>query len=42
MVKKFGRWRSQAFLEYWRCLDYLGAMHIEMLPLKPQAVQVHM
>lgn len=34
MVKKFGRWRSQAFLEYWRCLDYLGAMHIEMLPLK--------
>ena len=20
MVKKFGRWRSQAFLEYWRCL----------------------
>jgi hypothetical protein len=36
MVKKFGRWRSQAFLEYWRCLDYLGAMHIEMLPLKPQ------
>jgi hypothetical protein len=37
MVKKFGRWRSQAFLEYWRCLDYLGAIHIEMLPLKPQA-----
>ena len=35
MVKKFGRWRSQAFLEYWRCLDYLGAIHIEMLPLKP-------
>jgi hypothetical protein len=41
MVKKFGRWRSQAFLEYWRCLDYLGAMHIEMLPLKPQARQTH-
>ena len=37
MVKKFGRWRSQAFLEYWRCMDYLGAIHIEMLPLKPQA-----
>ena len=37
MVKKFGRWRSQAFLEYWRCLDYLGAIHLEMLPLKPQA-----
>lgn len=37
MVKKFGRWRSQAFLEYWRCLDYLGAIHIEMLPLNPQA-----
>lgn len=38
MVKKFGRWRSQAFLEYWHCLDYLGAMHIEMLPtsLQPQ------
>jgi hypothetical protein len=35
MVKKFGRWRSQAFLEYWRCLDYLGAIHINMLPLKP-------
>jgi hypothetical protein len=34
IVKKFGRWRSQAFLEYWRCLDYLGALHIEMLPLK--------
>jgi hypothetical protein len=39
MVKKFGRWRSQAFLEYWRCLDYLGAIHIEpeMLPLNPDA-----
>jgi hypothetical protein len=36
MVKKFGCWRSQAFLEYWRCLDYLGAIHLEMLPLKPQ------
>lgn len=36
MVKKFGRWRSQAFLEYWRCMDYLGAIHIEMLPLKPR------
>jgi hypothetical protein len=36
MVKKFGRWRSQAFLEYWRCLDYLGAIHIDMLPLKPK------
>jgi hypothetical protein len=39
MVKKFGRWRSQAFLEYWRCLDYLGAMHIEMLPLQPRIHQ---
>jgi hypothetical protein len=37
MVKKFGRWRSQAFLEYWRCLDYLGAIHIDMLPLRPIA-----
>jgi hypothetical protein len=37
MVKKFGRWRSNAFLEYWRCLDYLGALHIDMLPLAPQA-----
>ena len=37
MVKKFGRWRSHAFLEYWQCMDYLGAIHIEMLPLKPQA-----
>jgi hypothetical protein len=33
MVKKFGHWRSQAFLEYWCCLDYLGAIHFEMLPL---------
>ena len=41
MVKKFGRWHSQAFLEYWHCLDYLGAIHIEMLPLKPQAGQKH-
>jgi hypothetical protein len=41
MVKKYGRWRSQAFLEYWRCLDYLGAIHIEMLPLKPQAHWKH-
>ncbi|KAF8226987.1 hypothetical protein L208DRAFT_1406135 [Tricholoma matsutake] len=42
MVKKFGRWRSQAFLEYWRCLDYLGAMHIEMLPtsLQPQPLRM--
>ena len=39
IVKKFGRWRSQAFLEYWRCLDYLGAMHIEMLPLHLHAQQ---
>jgi hypothetical protein len=39
MVKKFGRWRSQAFLEYWRCLDYLGAIHIERLPLNPHARQ---
>ena len=37
MVKKFGRWRSQAFLEYWRCLNYLGAIHIDMLPLRPKA-----
>jgi hypothetical protein len=37
MVKKFGRWRSQAFLDYWRCLDYLGAIHIDMLPLRPRA-----
>ncbi|KAF8227896.1 hypothetical protein L208DRAFT_1294288, partial [Tricholoma matsutake] len=36
MVKKFGRWQSQAFLEYWRCLDYLGTLHIEMLPLNPK------
>ena len=36
MVKKFGRWRSHAFLEYWRCLDCLGALHIENLPLKIQ------
>jgi hypothetical protein len=35
MVKKFSCWRSHAFLEYWHCLDYLGALHIEMLPLKP-------
>lgn len=41
MVKKFGRWRSQAFLEYWRCLDYLGAIHIEMLPLRPRTHQLH-
>ena len=41
MVKKFGHWLSQAFLEYWRCLDYLGAIHIEMLPLKPRANQGH-
>jgi hypothetical protein len=34
MVKKFGRWRSNAFLEYWRCLDYLGSIHLEMLPLE--------
>ena len=33
MVKKFGHWHSHAFLEYWHCLDYLGALHIEMLPL---------
>jgi hypothetical protein len=36
MVKKFSRWHSQAFLEYWHCLDYLGAIHINMLPLHPQ------
>jgi hypothetical protein len=37
MVKKFGRWRSNTFLEYWRCLDYLGSLHIEMLPQIPPA-----
>jgi hypothetical protein len=37
MVKKFGRWHSNAFLEYWHCLDYLGALHIKMLPQKPHA-----
>ncbi|KAF8799939.1 hypothetical protein BYT27DRAFT_7263322 [Phlegmacium glaucopus] len=36
MVKRFGRWRSHAFLEYWRCLDYLGKIHIDMLPLNLQ------
>ena len=36
MVKKFGHWHSQAFLEYWHCLNYLGAIHIEMLPLNPR------
>ncbi|KAF8797585.1 hypothetical protein BYT27DRAFT_7228942 [Phlegmacium glaucopus] len=36
MVKKFGRWHSHAFLEYWHCLDYLGGLHIDMLPLNPQ------
>ncbi|KAF8236902.1 hypothetical protein L208DRAFT_1250269 [Tricholoma matsutake] len=41
IVKKFGRWRSQAFLEYWRCLDSLGTIHIEMLPLKPRTGQKH-
>ncbi|KAF8219956.1 hypothetical protein L208DRAFT_1544173 [Tricholoma matsutake] len=35
IVKKFRQWPSQAFLEYWQCLDSLGAIHIEMLPLKP-------
>ena len=33
MVKKFGHWCSQAFLEYWCCLDYLRVLHIDMLPL---------
>lgn len=37
VVKKFGRWRSRAFLEYLHYLDYLGALHIEMLPLRPKA-----
>ncbi|KAF8237350.1 hypothetical protein L208DRAFT_1248166, partial [Tricholoma matsutake] len=41
IVKKFGQWRSQAFLEYWRCLDSLGTIHIEMLPLKPRTGQKH-
>ncbi|KAF8797784.1 hypothetical protein BYT27DRAFT_7265341 [Phlegmacium glaucopus] len=35
MVKKFGHWRSHAFLEYWRCMDYLGKIHLDMLPLNP-------
>ena len=34
IVKKFGCWHSQVFLEYWHCLDYLRAIHIKMLPLK--------
>ncbi|KAF8814323.1 hypothetical protein BYT27DRAFT_7082514 [Phlegmacium glaucopus] len=36
MVKKFRRWRSHAFLEYWRCLDYLGQIHLDMIPLNPR------
>ena len=42
MVKKFGRWHSQAFLEYWRCLDYLGAIHIEILPISLQLQHLQM
>ncbi|KAF8235385.1 hypothetical protein L208DRAFT_1257247, partial [Tricholoma matsutake] len=42
MVKKCGCWRSQAFLEYWRCLNYLGAMHIEMLPISSQPQHLQM
>ncbi|KAF8797756.1 hypothetical protein BYT27DRAFT_7265499 [Phlegmacium glaucopus] len=41
VVKKFGRWRSQAFLEYWCCPDYLGAIYIEMLPLDLRAQRQH-
>ena len=39
MVKKFRCWHSQAFLEYWHCLDYLGALHIDMLPLNPKGMR---
>jgi hypothetical protein len=39
MVKKFGRWRSKAFLEYWRCLNYIGVIHIENLPLVPRILR---
>ncbi|KAJ7573838.1 hypothetical protein C8J56DRAFT_981098 [Mycena floridula] len=31
VVKAFGRWRSSAFLAYWRCLDALAVLHIEMI-----------
>ncbi|KAF8222042.1 hypothetical protein L208DRAFT_1324579 [Tricholoma matsutake] len=37
MVRKFGHWQSQAFSEYWHCLDYLGAIHIKLLLLDPGA-----
>ncbi|KAF9030724.1 hypothetical protein BDZ89DRAFT_949451 [Hymenopellis radicata] len=31
VVKALGRWSSDAFLRYWRQLDQLGIMYIEMM-----------
>jgi hypothetical protein len=32
VVKAFGRWKSSAFLRYWRSLDSLAILHIHHLP----------
>lgn len=31
VVKVFGRWASNTFLKYWRALDSLASMHIELM-----------
>ncbi|KAF9017345.1 DNA breaking-rejoining enzyme [Hymenopellis radicata] len=31
VVKALGRWSSDAFLRYWRSLEHLGILHIEMI-----------
>ncbi|KIY65528.1 hypothetical protein CYLTODRAFT_465356 [Cylindrobasidium torrendii FP15055 ss-10] len=34
VVKAMGRWKSDAFKEYWRNLETLAAIHIELLPVR--------
>ncbi|KIY61179.1 hypothetical protein CYLTODRAFT_384779 [Cylindrobasidium torrendii FP15055 ss-10] len=34
VVKAMGRWKSDAFEEYWRDLEVLAEIHIEMMPMR--------
>ncbi|KIY62501.1 hypothetical protein CYLTODRAFT_426868 [Cylindrobasidium torrendii FP15055 ss-10] len=42
VVKAMGRWKSDAFEAYWRDLEALAAIHIELMPLREELGKVKM
>lgn len=42
VVKAMGRWKSDAFEAYWRDLEALAAIHIELMPLRKELQEVRM